>query len=428
MSTITDRYSYHLEVEGQSLELTREELRAYFHDKDPNLREAAYEELLRVYERDKNVIGQLYQYRVMDWYREKVELRHYKQPISVRNLGNDIPDEVVEILLSACRQNSTLFQKYYQIKARWLRMEQLRRYDLLAPVLETDRTYSFQEAADLVLGSFHQFHPKIAELAERVFLEKHIDSDVRKGKRGGAFCSTIEPGLTPWILQTFRGRPEDVSTMAHELGHAVHSMLSSTHSALTQHASLPLAETASNFGEMIVVDRLLAEDPDPALKIDLLFRTMDRNYSSIMRQAYFAIFEQDAHKLIVDSATIDDVSDLYAKNLADQFGTSVVIPDTFKLEWLTIPHFFRYPFYVYAYAFGQLLVLSLYQQYKQNREDFVPRFLELLSFGGSAAPIDILERTGVDIRSIEFWQGGFEVLGSNLQMLEELELMEGSKK
>jgi oligoendopeptidase F len=299
-------------------------------------------------------------------------------------------------------------------------MEKLRRYDLYAPVVQTDRRYDFAEAARLVLDSFERFDPRVRALAERVFAERHLDSEIRRGKRGGAFCATITPELTPWVLQSYNGRPDDVATLAHELGHAVHSMLAADHSLLTQHASLPLAETASTFGEMIVLDRLLAEDPDPEMRRDLLFRQMDSDYATIMRQAFFALFEREAHRCVEEGGTIDDLSALYARNLAEQFGDAMEIAPEFRLEWLVIPHIYRVPFYVYAYAFGQLLVLSLYRQYRQEGEAFKPRYFEILSAGGSDAPARILGRAGIDITSAAFWQGGFDVLQESLEQLERL--------
>jgi oligoendopeptidase F len=211
--------------------------------------------------------------------------------------------------------------------------------------------------------------------------------------------------------------------MAHELGHAVHSMLAEHHSALTQQSSLPLAETASTFGEMIVIDRLLAEDPDPETQRALLFRQMDDNYATIMRQAFFAIFERDAHALVKDGGTIDQLSELYGRNLAEQFGEAMDIGDEFKLEWLVIPHIYQVPFYVYAYAFGQLLVLSLYQEYLEEGDAFKPRYFEILAAGGSEAPARILEKAGIDIRSADFWQGGFDVLERALERLEALDVV-----
>ncbi|MGD8585127.1 MAG: M3 family oligoendopeptidase, partial [Chloroflexota bacterium] len=345
LSTITDRYVFHLEVDGQVYELTRDQLAVYFQSADPQIRQAAYQELFRVYEQDKPVLGQIYQYRARDWQSEQVNLRGFASPIAARNLANDIPDDVVDLLLDTSRRNASLFQRYFRLKARWLGMDQFRRYDIYAPVVKTEKRYDYAGAVELVLSSYRRFDPRLADLAERVFAEHHIDSEVRKGKRGGAFCATVSPDHTPWVLQSYHGRPRDVATMAHELGHAVHSMLAEHHSALTQQSSLPLAETASTFGEMIVIDRLLAEDPDPETQRALLFRQMDDNYATIMRQAFFAIFERDAHALVKDGGTIDQLSELYGRNLAEQFGEAMDIGDEFKLEWLVIPHIYQVPFY-----------------------------------------------------------------------------------
>jgi oligoendopeptidase F len=421
-STTTDRYIFKLTEDGEKKELNREELAVYYRHSQPDMRAAAYQELFRVYERDLPVLGQIYQYRLRDWQSENVDLRGYSSPISVRNLNNDIPDEAIDVLLEVGQENASLFQRYFRLKAQWIGMKKLRRYDIYAPVLKTDRRYDYSEAVELVLESFRRFDPRIAALAERVFQEQHIDSEVRKGKSGGAFCATISPDLTPWVLQSFTGRPDDVATMAHELGHAIHAMLASHHNALSQQASLPLAETASTFGEMLVIGRILAEDPDPDTRRDLLFRQMDSNYATIMRQIYFALFERDAHQLVAEGALIDDLSDLYIKNLSEQFGDSLELNEEFKLEWILIPHIYRVPFYVYAYSFGQLLVLSLYQQFLEEGESFKPRYLEILSAGGSVAPVRILQKAGIDIRSADFWQGGFDVLRASLEQLESFEL------
>ncbi|MDT8306505.1 MAG: M3 family oligoendopeptidase, partial [Anaerolineae bacterium] len=417
---LTNRYTYKLVVDGEEKELTRGELTVYYRHPDPDLRAQAFQELLRVYGDDAFIIGQIYQAIVRDWGSENLRLRNYATPIAPRNLANDIPDAVVETLLQVCRDNAALFQRYFRLKARWLGMEKLRRYDIYAPLGEIDRQYPFAEGVELVLQSYGEFDPQMAAMAQRVFDEQHLDSEIRRGKQGGAFCATITPDLTPWVLQSYQGQPEDVATLAHELGHAVHSMLAAHHTALTQHASLPLAETASTFGEMLVIDRLLEEDPDPDVEQTLLFRQMDDAYATIMRQSFFAMFERRAHELILGGAAVDDVSAVYMENLQEQFGDAVTLSDDFRHEWLAIPHFYGSPFYVYAYAFGQLLVLALYQQFREEGDSFKPRYLEILAAGGSDAPERVLTRAGIDIHDPAFWQGGFDVLDGLLQRLESL--------
>ncbi len=421
--SITNRYTFNLEVEGEVKELTRGELSVYVFNPDPDLRAAAYKELFRVYDQDAIVLGQIYQYLLRDWFSENLGLRGYNSPIAVRNLSNDVPDEVVDSLLEVCRANAPLFQRYFQLKARWLGMEKLRRYDIYATVVETEKTYDYSDAVRMVFDSIRQFDPGVEKLAKRVLDEHHYDGEIRKGKQSGAFSLTVEPDLTPWIKHSYQGQLNDLATMAHELGHAIHSMLAEHHTALTQGPSLPLAETASTFCEMLLTDYLLDQDPDPEVQRDLLFKQMDDAYATIMRQAYFAIFERTAHEKVHAGASVDDLSQVYFEDLKEQFGDSLDLTDDFRQEWIAIPHFFDRPFYVYAYAFGQLLVLSLYQQYLQEGESFKPRYLEILAAGGSDSPVRILDRAGIDIRSAEFWQGGFDVLEKALERLEAIEIV-----
>jgi oligoendopeptidase F len=208
--------------------------------------------------------------------------------------------------------------------------------------------------------------------------------------------------------------------MAHELGHALHTMLASDHSVFTYHPSLPLAETASTFGEMMLIDRLLSKDDDASVRRDLLFRQVDDSYATIMRQAFFALYERQAHEMVAQNASVDELSAAYMDNLKRQFGEAVEVSDEFRWEWVSIPHIYQVPFYVYAYAFGQLLVLSLYQQYKMEGESFKPRYLKILSAGGSEAPARVLAEEGIDIRNAAFWQGGFNVISALLDQLEAL--------
>jgi len=419
---ITNRYLFKLEVDGEVKELTRGELGPYIRGADPDLRARAYQEMYRVFGADGNILGQIYQARVRDWANENLTLRGYPSPIAVRNLENDVPDQAVETLLEVCRRNAPLFQRYFRLKARHLGIERLRRYDIYAPVARSEKEYSFDQAASMVLDSFAAFDPSLADLARRVFDERHLDSEVRKGKRSGAFCWSVVPELTPYVLLNYQGRADDVATMAHELGHAIHSMLASHHSVLTFHSALPLAETASTFGEMMLIDRLLAEEKDEAVRRDLLFRQMDDAYATIMRQAFFALFEKQSHDMVRNNASVEELKQAYFENLQAQFGDAVEISEEFAWEWVSIPHIYHTPFYVYAYAFGQLLVLSLYRQYRQEGEAFKPRYLRILAAGGSESPARILAQAGIDITAAEFWQGGFDVLAELLEQLERLPL------
>jgi oligoendopeptidase F len=416
--TITNRYTYRLEVDGEVKELTRGELMVYVRLPDAGLRARAYQEMYRVFTQDGPILGQVYQYIARDWKNENVDTRKFAEPISVRNLDNDIPDEVIQTLLAVCEQNAPLFQRFFRLKARWLGVDRLRRYDLYAPVVQSDRQYPFSEAAGLVFDSFEGFDPQVAALARRVFAENHVDSEVRKGKMEGAFCWTATHDLDPWVLLNYQGRADDVATMAHELGHAIHGMLTRRHNIFTYHPCLPLAETASTFAEMLLVDRMLDYEQDESVRRDLLFRQVDDAYATIMRQAFFALFERQAHEMIRQGASVEDLSQAYFENLQRQFGDSLELSDEFRWEWAAIWHFFNVPFYVYAYAFGQLLVLALYKQYKSQGEAFKPRYLELLAAGGSDAPMRILERAGIDATQAAFWQGGFDVIRDMIEKLE----------
>jgi len=416
--SITNRYIFKMEVNGEVREMTRGELIVYVRSPEPALREAAYRELNRVYGYEGPILGQMYQTLVRDWRNEQLNLRGFSSPIAVRNLGNDIPDSVVDLLLDTCQKNAHLFQRFFQLKARLLGLDRLHRSDIYAPIGKSEKAYPFDQAAGIVLDSFREFDPLFAQHARRVFDHKHVDSEVRRGKRSGAFCLTALPDLTPWVLLNYQGRTSDVSTMAHELGHAIHSMVASEHSLFTFHASLPLAETASTFGEMLLVDRLLREEPDTAVRRELLFSRMDDSYATILRQAFFALFERQAHEMIHQGASVDELSEAYLENLRRQFADSVDVNDEFRWEWVSIPHIYHTPFYVYAYSFGQLLVLSLYRQYTAEGDAFIPRYRQLLAAGGSQSPADILSAAGIDIHNAGFWQGGFDLIREWIEALE----------
>ena len=418
--SIVNRYLFKLEVGGEVKELTQGELASYRYSPDSDLRARSYQEQFRVYGADGPILGQMYQTIVRDWHNENLSLRKFPNAISARNLGNDIPDEAVNALLDVSRKNVKIFQRYFKLKAKLLGMDKLRRYDIYAPVSNAAKKFEFDAAAQMVFDAFGAFDPKIASLARRVFDQNHLDSEIRKGKDSGAFCASVVPEMTPYVLLNYQGRPRDVAVMAHELGHAVHSMLAGHHSTYTFQACLPLAETASTFGEMMLTDKLLSEESDEAVRRDLLFKQVDDAYATIMRQSFFAMFEKQAHEMVQKNASVNEISAAYFESLKMQFGDSLELSDEFKWEWVSIPHIYHTPFYVYAYAFGQLLVLSLYQQFKAEGETFKPKYLKILSAGGSEAPAKILSEAGIDIRLAKFWQGGFDVLDKLVSELEKL--------
>jgi oligoendopeptidase F len=259
-------------------------------------------------------------------------------------------------------------------------------------------------------AAFRGFSPRMADLAANVAKEGRLTARVLPRKRGGAFCDSVLPGESPWVLMSYNGRLQDLFTLAHELGHSVHSQLAEGEGIFQFQASLPLAETASTFAEMLLAQRLLAREKDPARRSALLGHVLDDAYATVGRQAFFALFEVEAHRLIAGGASPDDVSEAYAANLAAQFGGTLTVPPEFRWEWAAIPHLFHTPFYVYAYSFGQLLVYSLWRVYEKEGPSFVPRFKKILAMGGSEAPEKILAAAGVGPLDDDFWSGGFDVI------------------
>ncbi len=273
---ITNVYEYKMKVGNKTKIMTREELTNYVRSTNPKTRETAYK------------IGEIYQNIVLNWKDEGIGLRGYKSPISMRNIANDIDDKTIESLLSICRKNSTVFQKFFLQKAKMLNMKKLQRYDLYAPAASKikEKNYSYNQSSNT-----------LEEFARKVFNENHIDSSIRPGKRDGAFCSTLTPKITPYVLVNFTGKSRDVFTLAHELGHAVHSQAAQNRSILVQDAPLPLAETASTFSELLLYDNLADKITDDQKKI-MLAEKIDDLYATILRQSYFTIFEVEAHEQI----------------------------------------------------------------------------------------------------------------------------------
>ena len=418
---ITNAYEYKMRIGNKTKKMTREELTNYVRSTNSKVRETAYKTILTKYTENKGVIGEIYQNIVLNWRDEGIEIRGYKSPISMRNIGNDVDDKTIESLLSVCRKNSPVFQKFFIQKAKMLKMKKLKRYDLYAPAGANikEKNYSYSNSVKLVFESLGKFSGTLEEFARKVFNENHIDSSVRQGKRDGAFCSTLTPKITPYVLVNFTGKSRDVFTLAHELGHAVHSQAAQDRSILVQDAPLPLAETASTFSELLFYDNLSDKISDNEKKI-MLSEKIDDLYATILRQSFFTIFEVDAHEQIGKGTTVDEISKTYLENLKEQFGNSVNLSDDFAIEWSCIPHFYHTPFYCYAYSFGNLLALSLFQRYKKEGNDFVPAYIEILAAGGSKKPENLLLEHGFDIRSTKFWQEGFDYVSNQVKTLSSL--------
>lgn len=418
---MTSAYQYKMKVGNKTKTMTREEITNFIRSTNPQTRETAYKTILTKYSDNKGVLGEIYQNIVLNWKDEGIEIRGYKSPISMRNIGNDVDDKTIESLLTVCRKNSPVFQKFFVQKAKMLKMKKLRRYDLYAPSAANikEKNYQYDKSVKLVFESLGRFSPELEEFAKKVFNEKHVDSSIRPGKRDGAFCSTLTPKITPFVLLNFTGKTRDVFTLAHELGHAVHSQAAQNRSILVQEAPLPLAETASTFSELLLYDNLSDKITDNEKKT-MLSEKIDDLYATIMRQAYFTIFEVAAHEQIGKGTTIDEISKTYLQNLKEQFGSSVAVSEDFAVEWSCIPHFYHTPFYCYAYSFGNLLALSLFQRYKKEGKSFVSSYIEILAAGGSEKPEKLLAKHGLDITSQKFWQEGFDYVENQVKTLSKL--------
>jgi len=415
---VTNAFTFTVKEGGKRKTVNREGLMTYIRSPKAGVRQAAYQELYRVFSAQRDLLGEIYKTLVNDWKSENLSLRHFTSPIATRNLGNDVPDRAVDVLLSVCAKNADIFQQYFKLKARICGIAPMSRYHLYAPHRTEAKKYKYADAVKLVLEAYRGFSPRLADLAQQVFRDHHIDAPTKPGKIGGAYCYSVVPGLTPYVLLNYTGDARDIATMAHELGHAVHGMMAAHHSVFTFHSTLPLAETASVFGERILSDALMKQETNKKVRQGLLLSQLDDMYATVLRQAYFVRFEKTAHQMIADGATGDQLAETYLDELRQQFGKAVKVPNEFQWEWLTIPHIYASPFYCYAYSFGNLLVLALYRKYQTDGAAFVPQYLDLLATGGSKSPENILAKVGVDMTSEAFWQSGFVTIREMVGQLE----------
>jgi oligoendopeptidase F len=344
-------------------------------------------------------------------------LRSYPNWLASRNLSNEVSDESVKALIDAVRRRYELPRRWYRLKARLLGLEKLADYDRMAAVTEDDVTYTFAQAHELVLDCYSSFSPELGNMARRFFDERWIDGPVRPSKRGGAFCASGVPSQHPYVMLNYTARRNDVLTLAHELGHGVHFALAARQGAFHQSTPLTLAETASVFGETIVFGRLLEEDSTPASRLALLAENIEGTIATVFRQVAMNRFEDLVHtnRREHGEISVDRFGELWAQSQQELVGDSVEITDGYRSWWSYVPHFIGSPGYVYAYAYGQLLALSVYERYEQKGAEFVPRYLEMLAAGGSRSPQELGEIVDVDLADPGFWDAGLDLVERQLR-------------
>ncbi len=349
--------------------------------------------------------------------------RHFPRPISARNLSNFVEDEVVDALVAAVRQSyPDLSHRYYRLKARWFGVEQMPFWDRNAPLPEDDdRAVSWPEAENTVLSAYRAFSPELAAVGEQFFEHRWIDAPVRPGKAPGAFAHPTVPSAHPYLLLNYQGRLRDVMTLAHELGHGVHQVLAGGQGHLMADTPLTLAETASVFGEMLTFRALLARETDPKRRKIMIAGKVEDMLNTVVRQIAFVTFEMRVHDERREAElTAERICDIWLEVQRESLGTALRFDDAYRYYWSYIPHFIHTPFYVYAYAFGDCLVNSLYAAYEDAHRGFAERYLQLLRAGGTLRHRELLAPFGLDAADPSFWSKGLGVISRFIDELEAL--------
>ncbi len=392
-------------------ELGEEEVLALLYDPDREKRHAAARGLTRGLEAHSHVLAFVFNTLVQAKATED-RLRRYRDPMQARNLANEIDDAAVRALLEACESGHGMVQRYYRLKGQLLGIEPLLDYDRYAPVGAPQGERSFEEARRIVLEAYGDFSPEMASVARRFFDERWIDAELRPGKRGGAFSASTLPSVHPYVLLNYTGQLRDVMTLAHELGHGVHQYLAREKGLFEQSTPLTTAETASVFGEMLVFRRLLRDEADPRTRLALVCGKLEDAFATVFRQVVMTRFEEALHaaRRREGELPIPRINELWLAANRPMLGEAVELTEDYGWWWLYIPHFVHSPFYCYAYAFGELLVLALIRRFDEEGPGFVPRYLDLLRAGGSATPPELLAGVGLDITDPGFWSGGLAIL------------------
>ncbi|MBW1842696.1 MAG: M3 family oligoendopeptidase [Deltaproteobacteria bacterium] len=412
---------FEVSTDGEIEDLGEEEVLSRLYSPDRDARRAASEALTAGLRANAGPLAFIFNTLVQD---KAVDdrLRDYGAPMDARNLANEIADSSVDALLSACVENYPLVARYYRLKAKILGLDRLEDYDRYAPLPGSDRSVSFEDAKNLVLEAYADFCPEMADIARRFFDERWIDAELRPGKRGGAFSASTLPDVHPYVLLNYTGNQRDVMTVAHELGHGVHQTLAAAQGLFEQSTPLTTAETASVFGEMLVFRRLMKSESDPKARLALLCGKLEDAFATVFRQVCMTRFEESLHAARREEGELAmaRIDELWLAANRPMFGDSVHLSDDYGCWWLYIPHFVHSPFYCYAYAFGELLVLALLRCYDEQGEAFAARYLDLLRAGGSDSPEALLARLDLDIDNPAFWRGGLALLEEMVDQAEEL--------
>jgi oligoendopeptidase F len=397
---------------GRTEQLSLQQINAKLYDADRSIRQAAAEGWTEGLKNNARLLTFLFNNLVLD-HKVDTELRNFDSPMASRHLANEITDAVVEALMTAAERHHATVQRYYRLKGRLLGLEPLYDYDRYAPLFPDQPTCDWTKARQTVEESYQAFSPRAGAVIREFFDKRWIDAELRTGKRGGAFSSSAVPSVHPYILMNYTDKLRDVMTLAHELGHGLHQYLSRPAGYFQCDTPLTTAETASVFGEMLTFHRLLEIYPEPRIRLALLCSKIEDGFATVFRQVVLTRFEQSLHKARREQGELaaEQINELWLAANRPMHGDVVRLSDGYAWWWLYIGHFIHVPFYCYAYAFGELLVLALVQKHKQEGDAFVPKYLELLAAGGSDSPPRLLARLGVDVTDPTFWELGLRLLG-----------------
>ncbi|MBI5706012.1 MAG: M3 family oligoendopeptidase [Armatimonadetes bacterium] len=396
--------------DGTEKKLNQEEVLTLLRHSDRSMRQAAADSLTQGLAGNERVISFIYNTLLQD-HSVGDRLRKHPYPEHSRHLSNELDRSTVDLVVRLCREHYSLVSRFYTVKRQILGLPELTHIDRYAPLFEAEETVTWEEARSIVLGAFGRFNSTLKDRAAEFFDEGWIDAEPRSGKMGGAFCSYITPDTHPVVLMSYLGKMNDVMTLAHELGHGVHAALSRKQSYFNFHGTLPLAELASIFGEMLVFEDLVskAELKD---KVALYAEKIEGIFASVFRQAAMFQFEQACHTARRETGELsrEQFGALWHEKLQEMFGDSVKLGEQHQIWWSYVGHFFFAPFYVYAYAFGELLALAIYERSKTAGPEFGQKYVHLLELAGSLSPKDLMATIDVDLDSEAFWRGGFAVL------------------